>query len=225
MLKSKIMIVEDDLISAAYLKKLCQEQGFEVCAMSDNAKDALELVREERPNIILMDIMIKGAVSGCELSMQIRTFDKEVEIIFLTAYSSDEMIEYALDSRAYSFLLKPYRDIEIISTIKMALKQKRKLVEEEEEQSIVCKSGYSYVVSSRKVFHYGEEVMLSGKVKALFELLVKNRGSSVSYEQISYALWEEEQNMNTLRAIIHRLKTQLTDLELHTVSKTGYVLY
>jgi len=224
MSKSKIMIVEDDLISAAYLKKLCIENDFEVCAMSDNAKDALVLVREEKPNLILMDIMIKGPLSGCELALQVRTFNQEVEIIFLTAYSSDEMIDYALDTRAYSYLLKPYRDVEIVSTIKMALKQKKRSAEEL-DQTIVCKSGYSYDPRSSKVFHYGDEIILSGKVKELFELLAKHRGSAVSYEQISHALWSEAQNMNTLRAIIHRLKTQLADLELHAVSKTGYVLY
>ena len=224
MTNNKIMIVEDDLISAAYLKKLCKENGFAVCAMCDNAKDALVLVKEHQPSLILMDIMIKGAISGCELSMQIRTFDKEVEIIFLTAYSSEEMIEYALDARAYSYLLKPYRDIEIVSTIKMALKQKRKIVEEE-ELNIVCKNGYSYLPTSSKLLYYSNEVLLSGKVKKLFELLVLNRGSAVSYEQISMTLWNEEQNMNTLRAIVHRLKTQLNDLEVHAVSKIGYVLY
>jgi DNA-binding response OmpR family regulator len=223
-MNNKIMIVEDDLISAAYLKKLCIENGFEVCAMADNAKEALVLVKEYQPHLILMDIMIKGAISGCELSMQIRTFDKEVEIIFLTAYSSDEMIEYALDARAYSYLLKPYRDIEIVSTIKMALKQKRKIVEEE-NPAITCKNGYSYLTETSKLLHYHDEVILTGKVKELFELLVLNRGTAVSYEQISMTLWNEEQNMNTLRAIVHRLKTQLSDLELHSVSKTGYVLY
>ena len=221
---NKIMIVEDDLISAAYLKKLCSEHGFEVCAMADNAKEALPLVKSSQPNLILMDIMIKGAVSGCELAMQIRGFDKEVEIIFLTAYSSEEMIEYALDARAYSYLLKPYRDIEIVSTIKMALKQKRKIVEEE-VPTVVCKNGYSYLTDSSKLLHYGEEVILSGKVKELLDLLVLNRGTAVSYAQISMNLWNEEQNMNTLRAIVHRLKTQLNDLDLHSVSKIGYVLY
>jgi len=224
MKNNKIMIVEDDLISAAYLKKLCKENDFEVCAMADNAKEALVLVKEHNPNLILMDIMIKGSVSGCELSMKIRSFDKEVEIIFLTAYSSDEMIEYALDAKAYSYLLKPYRDIEIVSTIKMALKQKRKIIEEEESR-IVCKNGYSYLIETSKLLHYSDEVMLSGKVKELLELLVINRGSAVSYEQISMRLWNEEQNMNTLRAIVYRLKTQLRDLELHAVSKIGYVLY
>lgn len=224
MTKNRIMIVEDDLISAAYLKKLCRSEGFDVCAMADNAVDALELVKEEHPDLILMDIMIKGSQSGCELSMNIRTFDKEVAIIFLSAYSSDEMIEYALDAQAYSYLLKPYRDVEIVSTIKMALKQHKKKSKQEDEV-IACKNGYSYLVNERKIMYYKEEIILTGKVLELFELMVKHRGSAVSYEQISFALWDEEQNMNTLRAIIHRLKTQLADLELHSVSKIGYVLY
>jgi len=220
-----ILIVEDDLIAGEYLESICTKHDLNVCASVDNAKDALAICKKQKPTVILMDIMIKGPISGCELAMQIRAFNKDVIIIFITAYTSEEMIEYALDANAYSYLLKPYRDIEIISTIKMSLRDYKKPKETQEESNIVCKNGFKYDTKKNKLYQYNHELILSHKLLLLVQLLAKYRGSSVSYEQISHAIWGEPKNINTLRAIIHRLKTQLPELELHIVPKSGYVLY
>ena len=219
-----IMIVEDDLIASAYLQKLLKRHSFRICHTTDNAEEAIHLCKQEMPTLILMDIMIKGAMSGCELAMKIRTFEEDVIIIFLTAYSNDEMVESALDAKAYSYLLKPYRDIEIISTIKMALKENRRSVS---SSLIVCKNGYVYDTKKRRLLYNMNEILLSEKLLLLVETLAKNKGSSVSYEQIAFAIWNRSDNvnLNTLRALIHRLKTQLPDIDLYMVNKIGYVLY
>jgi two-component system response regulator len=222
----KILIVEDDLIAGAYLEKICTDEGFFVCASCDNGIDTLEACKKYKPTVILMDIMIKGSMSGCDLAMQIRGFNKEVIIIFITAYTSDEMVEYALDAHAYSYLLKPYRDIEILSTIKMSLRDKKAPLENKEtSQYIFCKHDFKYDVKNHKFYQGEYEIPLSTKLLLLVELLSKYKGTSVSYEQINHALWGEMQNINTLRAVVHRLKHKVPELELHTVSKGGYILY
>ena len=219
-----IMIVEDDLIASAYLEKLLNKNSFSISHTADNADDALRLCREKMPALILMDIMIKGPLSGCDLAMKIRTFDTDVIIIFLTAYSNEEMLEAALDAKAYSHLLKPYRDIEIISTIKMALKERR---EPQKSSLVVCKNGYIFDTQKNKLLYNDKELLLSEKLLALVKILIKNRGSAVSYEQIGAEIWKtaDDININTLRALIHRLKTQLPNIDLHKVNKIGYVLY
>jgi len=220
----KIMIVEDDLIASAYLEKLLNKHDFTVCHKADNAEDALQLCKDEMPTLILMDIMIKGPLSGCDLAMQIRAFNENVIIIFLTAYSNDEMIESALDAKAYSYLLKPYRDIEIVSTIKMAIKERKQPLK---DAIVVCKNGYVFDTKEEKLFYNNKEVLLSEKLRQLVKVLVKNKGSSLSYEQLSASVWESSQNVNinTLRALVHRLKTQLPGIDIHKVNKIGYVLY
>jgi len=224
MKNSKIMIVEDDLIASAYLQKLLKKHNFTIAHTADNADDALRLCKEEEPTLILMDIMIKGPLSGCDLAIKIRAFNKDVIIIFLTAFSNEEMIESALDAKAYSYLLKPYRDIEIISTIKMALKEN---IIKDNNSLIICKNGYTFNTSLNQFSYNDEEVILSEKLFLLIKTLAKSRGSSVTYEQIASVIWggSEEINLNTLRALIHRVKTQLPDLDLHKVNKIGYVLY
>ena len=117
MINKNILIVEDDLIAGEYLTELLVDSGFNVYPVIDNAKEALAFIKDKKPDLILMDIMIKGNISGCELSMMVRSFNKAVLIIFLTAYSEEEMIAYALNAKAYSYLLKPYRDIELFSKL------------------------------------------------------------------------------------------------------------
>jgi DNA-binding response OmpR family regulator len=171
-----------------------------------------------------MDIMIEGSLSGCELAMQIRAYDKNVIIIFVTAYTSEEMIAYALDAKAYSYLLKPYRDVEIISTIQMAIGSVSKM-QRHSNDTIECKNGYRLNTKTKKIYHYTREIILNEKLYLLIKLLIKNKGTSISYQQIEESIYDGSININTLRSDIYRLKQKLPELDLHSISKTGYVLY
>ena len=219
-----ILIVEDDLISANYLKKICLQHNFTVVAIVSHAEEALKVLKHEDVSLILMDIMIEGSVSGCELAMNIRTFNQKVVIIFMTAYTSEEMIQYALDAKAYSYLLKPYRDVEIISTIQMALNI-RLSPSLKPSNFIECKNGFKLDTKTGKIFHHTQELFLTEKLQLLIKLLMHNKGSCVSYEEITAKIYDGIQNLNTLRSHVHRIKTKLPELDLHSVSKTGYVLY
>jgi len=222
-MKHNILIVEDDLLSASYLKKLCNEHGFTVTDIVSNAKDALRVIKKSTIDLILMDIMIEGPLSGCELAMHIRSFNKEVIIVFLTAYTSEEMISYALDVKAYSYLIKPYRDVEIISTVRMALHDHSTTYKTTQEHIIECKNGFKLDTRTKQIYHHSQELFLSTKLHTLLVILMRHRGTSLSYEQIAHEI--DYPHINTLRSSIHRLKMKLPSLDLHAVPKVGYVLY
>jgi len=219
---ANILIVEDDLISAHYLKKILSENSLNVIAIADNATEALKIFKQSKPDLILMDIMINGNVSGCELALDIRRFDLDVIIIFLSAYSDEKMLEYALSASAYSYLLKPYRDNDILSTIKMALHLRR---EPSFQNIISLKNGYEYNIQEKKLSQNSFEIPLSEKFSQLLDILVRNRGNSVSSEQIASKLSQKDYSINNIRSIIHRLKAKYPDLEIHNISKKGYVIY
>jgi len=222
MSKANILIVEDDLISANYLKKLLHINNFNVVDIVDNASDAISAFKEHKPDVILMDIMLYGPTSGCELALEIRRFDLHVIIIFLSAHSDEKMIDYALSANAYSYLLKPYRDNDILSTIKMALHLKK---EPHKQDNIALKNGYEYALKSKTLSQNTLEIPLSNKLSQLIHLLVRNRGYSVSNEQIASVLSQRDYSINNIRSIIHRLKVKYPDLEIHSISKKGYVIY
>lgn len=218
-----ILIVEDDLISATYLEKICTKHDLKVLEKVTSAQEALSFIKHNDVHLILMDIMIEGQTSGCELAMKVRNFNKEIIIIFITAYSSEEMITYALDANAYSYLLKPYRDVEIISTIKMAFKVPSPIPSN--EHIIKSKNGFVFHTKTKQLFYNSQEIFLSKQLHSLIEVLFKHRGSCVSYSQLSQEAYNEDINISTLRSHIHRLKEKLQMLEIHAVSKIGYVLY
>ncbi len=217
-----ILIVEDDPISAAYLKKILVENGFSVCGIEDNADGALQAIRSLSPALVLIDVMLYGPKTGCELALEIRRFDPDVILIFLSAHSDDTILDYVLDVNAHCYLLKPYRDNEIVTTLKMALNCRPR---HPEKRSVELENGYRYHLRDKKLFKDGSDTLLSGKPLQLIGILARCRGSVVSYEQLFIELYEGKQNLNTLRSLVYRIKRLHGDLQLQSISKKGYVLH
>lgn len=104
--KTKILIVEDEVIAAITTQKILEKWGYEVCGSVISGEDAVKSVKEEDPDIVLMDIRLVGPIDGIEATRQIRVFS-QTRIIFMTGYSDKEIraSAEALDPTAY--LLKP----------------------------------------------------------------------------------------------------------------------
>jgi len=85
------------------------------------SKEAIEQCKLFSPDLVLMDIMLKEQMSGCEAALQIKQYNQQIEIIFLSAFADREMIDYAVDCEACGYLMKPYRGNEIMATIRLAL--------------------------------------------------------------------------------------------------------
>ncbi|MDJ0904158.1 MAG: EAL domain-containing protein [Xenococcus sp. MO_188.B8] len=118
----KILIVEDELLIAKGLARQLEKSGYSVGKIVSTGKAALEYVATSLPDIILMDIAIKGKMNGIETAAKIRE-KNDIPIIYLTAYADEKTIEKAVDSGGYTYLLKPYKKAELNAAIKMALKK------------------------------------------------------------------------------------------------------
>jgi len=124
MAKPKIMIVEDDRILAMGLQIQLNNWGYDVPAAVPSGEQALRQAEAMEPDLILMDIQIEGSLDGIETAYLIRQ-KKRVPIIFLTAYSTREMIERANTAEPAAYLIKPYDDRELRAAIERALKESR----------------------------------------------------------------------------------------------------
>jgi PAS domain S-box-containing protein len=122
--KKKILVVEDESITAMELEELLKWRGFDVVGTATNGNDALRIAKERWPDLILMDIRIQGPMDGIETADQINLF-YDIPVIFLTAYSDDLTISRAIMTRSYSFLLKPLDEKELVSNIEMAINKHR----------------------------------------------------------------------------------------------------
>ncbi len=117
---SKIMIVDDDVITVTELIEALRSSGYEIGGTADSGESAISMAKETEPDLVLMDIVMPGKVDGIEAATKIRT-DLNIPVIFLTGYSEEEYIERAKSARSFGYLLKPFNEAQVSSAIKIAL--------------------------------------------------------------------------------------------------------
>jgi EAL domain-containing protein (putative c-di-GMP-specific phosphodiesterase class I)/CheY-like chemotaxis protein len=118
--KTNILIVEDELIIAKSTAKKLENLGYNVAKIVASGEAVIEYITTEKPDLILMDIAIKGDLDGIETALRVRSI-KDIPIIFLTAYANEETLDRASQTGCYNYLIKPYRDKELQATVKMTL--------------------------------------------------------------------------------------------------------
>ena len=209
---------------AQILQEILLEAGYTVLDTVDTGKDAINKARELKPDLIFMDIMLKDQMSGCEAAMIIRQTQKNCKIIFLTAFAEKEMITYAQDCKACAYLLKPYREQEILATLALVLTQETPLSKQKLEK-IDLEYGFSFHFKQCALHHKDKEIPLSEKKRKLLELLAKNINTRVSIEQICSYVWGEPHSINTVRSLIHRIKEVIGHDLIHSTNGAGYIIY
>ncbi|MEO0012930.1 MAG: hypothetical protein RLZZ535_1319 [Cyanobacteriota bacterium] len=118
--KANILIVEDELLIAKNTAKKLNNFGYNVIKIVSNGQAAIDCVNLEQPDLVLMDIAIKGEIDGVETASQIKSIS-DVPIIFTTAYANDETLDRAAETGCYGYLIKPYKEQELHATVKMTL--------------------------------------------------------------------------------------------------------
>jgi PAS domain S-box-containing protein len=118
--RARILVVEDETIVAMDIERGLQALGFEVVATTGTGEGAIELAEKHRPDLILMDIRLQGAIDGIEAAHAIR--DRlNLPIVFLTAHADTATVERAKKAEPFGYLLKPFEDQELHTAIEIAL--------------------------------------------------------------------------------------------------------
>jgi len=130
--KINVLVVEDESIVAMDIKQSLKKLGYDIAGVLASAEKAIELVKESKPDIILMDITLAGERSGTEAGEEIR--DKfNIPVIYITAHTDEKTIQRAKRTTPYGYIVKPFKSVDIRSAIEMAIHKHRKqtaLVEE-----------------------------------------------------------------------------------------------
>ena len=116
----RILIVDDDSIVALSLKTILEAKGLEICAMGNSGQQAIELYRQHKPDVLLMDIRMEN-MTGLEAAEKILSEDRNAKILFLTTFSDDEYILKALNIGAKGYILK--QDFESIEAALLAVER------------------------------------------------------------------------------------------------------
>ena len=128
MTQANIVIVEDEPIVAMDIKRCLKQLGYQVAGVAANSEDAVQQIVDNRPDLVLMDIRLKGDIDGIETAWRIRQ-RVNVPIVYLTAHSDPETLERAKFTEPYGYILKPYEDRDLHTTIEMAIHRFHKVTE------------------------------------------------------------------------------------------------
>lgn len=120
MSKERILIVEDEMIIARDTQGKAEALGYEVADIAISGNEALEMAEKYRPDLILMDIIIKGKMDGIDTAAEIKK-KLDIPIVFLTAHSDDNTIERAKLADSYGYIIKPIQGREFQIAIENAL--------------------------------------------------------------------------------------------------------
>jgi diguanylate cyclase (GGDEF)-like protein/PAS domain S-box-containing protein len=116
----RILIVEDERIIAIDLQRRLEKFGYRVTGIVSTGDAAIDHAEAESPDIILMDIMLSGEVDGIEAASRIKD-TLHIPVIFLTAYSDERTLERAKAAEPFGYILKPFKEKELYTTIDIAL--------------------------------------------------------------------------------------------------------
>jgi PAS domain S-box-containing protein len=123
-MRARILIAEDDAILALRIQKTVETMGYEAAGLAATGEDAVRLADELRPDVVLMDIRLRGEMSGVQAAASIHE-RCQVPVIYVTAYSDESLIEQAARTAPYAYLTKPIRDRELNASIEMVLYKSR----------------------------------------------------------------------------------------------------
>lgn len=139
--KAKILIVEDESIVAFDLKRMLLNLNYDVLEIVSSGEKAIKRAVDEKPDLIIMDVMLNGPITGVEAAARIKGVIN-VPIVYLTAYADTETLKSAKVTEPYGYILKPFEEKVLLSTIEMAIyknKMEEKLIASEKKYRLLAK--------------------------------------------------------------------------------------
>ena len=218
----RILVVEDEVKAADYLRKGLGESGY-VVEVANNGIDGQFLAQESDFDLIILDVMLPG-IDGWQL-LQIIRRKSQVPVLFLTARDAVEDRVKGLELGADDYLVKPFSYAELLARVRTLL---RRGAPREVEQFQVA--DLQLDVLRRRVVRGTERIVLTNKEFALLQLLMERSGEVLSRTQIASQVWQMnfDSDTNVVDVAIRRLRAKVDDpfnpKLIHTVRGMGYTL-
>jgi response regulator NasT len=150
----RILIAEDETIIRLDLKQLLEDAGFEVCAEAKDGVEAVELAEAERPDLAILDVKMPR-LDGIEAARRILD-SRPIPIVMLTAYGQDELVARAVEAGVFGYLVKPFREQDLLPAIKAASARHDELAALREEASSLAEA-----LAARKVIERAKGLLMA----------------------------------------------------------------
>ena len=222
-LRTRILIVEDELVTAKNLSALLSAQGFDVDLASDGA--AVLSKRMTRAfDLMLLDIMLPG-MSGLELLQELRRLGDTTPVVLITGRSALDDRVLGLESGADAYIVKPFESKEVVAILRSVLRRSVTRVSDSLKVGSLT-IDFVRAAASRD----GRRLELTPKEFQLLGLLARHEGEPMSRELISTDVWgsQNDSGTNVVDVHIRRLRSKIDDpfpkKLIHTVRGVGYML-
>ena len=127
----RVLVAEDETIIRLDLRELLERAGFEVCAEARDGAEAVELARAERPDVAVLDVKMPR-LDGIEAARRILD-ERPIPSVMLTAYGQDELVSRAVEAGVFGYLVKPFREADLVPAIRTARARHEELLALREE--------------------------------------------------------------------------------------------
>ncbi len=219
----RLLIVEDEKKTAAYLKKGLVENGF-VVDIAANGEDGAHFALTNDYDLIILDIMLPGK-DGWSVITEIRKEGKETPVLFLTARDSIEDKVKGLKLGADDYLIKPFSFSELLARVRSILRRAPG-----RQPELLKVADLEVDLARHKATRGGKRLDLSPKEFILLSFLMRRKGEVISRTLIAEQVWDMnfDSDTNVVDVAIRRLRSKVDDpftsKLIHTVRGMGYVL-
>ncbi|MCF2444112.1 sigma-54 dependent transcriptional regulator [Dyadobacter sp. CY345] len=206
MMCDKILIVEDEYIVAGDIRITLENAGYTVCSIAFSVDEALEIIANEKPCLIVLDIYLQGARTGIDLALLLN--EMNLPFIYLSANSSTQVLQAAKATNPYGFLVKPFREKDLLVTLDIAQyrhhydqQQKPKLRNISEYQSAFKSTFSERADIDKSKIEFEGIIGTSEGMQEVFELVMQVAASTTSV----LILGESGTGKEGIASIIHKL--------------------
>jgi two-component system, OmpR family, response regulator VanR len=219
LLKNKsVLFVEDDQIMKMQITKVL-EMLFQKVFCAEDGESAYLLYKEKSPDIIISDIKMPR-MNGLELIEKIRQTDYKIPVILLTSFTEKKILLGVVNLSIDGYIIKPVELTTLIVTISKAMQRTERI-----EGLVPITQNIFYNSGTQELYQNGEVVPLGVNELEFIRLLIKNRGITVSKEDISAKLWPlESRNDSSIKSLILRIRRKLDTDIIVSVRGIGYRL-
>ncbi|RKR09101.1 transcriptional regulator with GAF, ATPase, and Fis domain [Flavobacterium sp. 90] len=144
--KKRILIVEDQFIEAHDLQLILEKANYEVTGIARSVDQALEQIQNEKPDLVFVDIMLKGTRNGIDLAKILK--ENRIGFIYISANSSKSILDQAKTTQPYGFIVKPFREQDVLTTLEIAFYRQEYSLESQLVQQLELQNGINEIVNS-----------------------------------------------------------------------------
>jgi DNA-binding NtrC family response regulator len=151
-MKGKILIVEDEFIVASDLRIILEKAGYEIAGIASSVTRALEIINLKKPVLVFLDIQLVGKLTGIDLARELAKM--EIPFIYVSANSNQSILEQAKATRPYGFLVKPFRERDVLVTLDIALYKRENNLEAKLFKENALQENVSAIIESAENWEF-----------------------------------------------------------------------